>query len=141
MPSKTPAPPAKTPTKAPAPAAKQVIVAIKVKFELNTPDRLRRVSFGLEKDTQGDDVTWKINFKLFEREKKTDDFGDPIVSLDVEVDKTLNNKAEKAALSGLTTGQSAHAVGTASEDAKAAAEGEIDEEDAKQSVQNTLKKK
>lgn len=44
-------------------------------------DRLRRVIFGLEKDTQADTVIWKINFQLFERDNKTHDFGDAIVPL------------------------------------------------------------
>ena len=117
------------------------VIKLKVNFQLNTPNGLRRVIFGLEKDaTSGKVVVWTINFQLFERAKKSDPFGDPIVSLDVEVDKALNAKAEKAA-KGLTAGQSAHALGPAAEDAKAAEAGEIDQEDAQQTVQNTLKKK
>ena len=117
------------------------VIKLKVNFQLNTPNGLRRVIFGLEKDaTSGKVVVWTINFQLFERAKKSDPFGDPIVSLDVEVDKALNAKAEKAA-KGLTAGQSAHALGPAAEDAKAAENGEIDQEDAEQTVQNTLKKK
>lgn len=117
------------------------VIKLKVNFQLNTPNGLRRVIFGLEKDaTSGTIVVWTINFQLFERAKKSDPFGDPIVSLDVEVDKALNAKAEKAA-KGLTAGQSAHALGPAAEDAKAAEDGEIDQEDAQQTIQNTLKKK
>src|SRR5262245_2560600 len=117
------------------------IIKLKVNFQLNTPNGLRRVIFGLEKDaTSGNVVVWTINFQLFERAKKSDPFGDPIVQLDVEVDKALNAKAEKAA-KGLTAGQSAHALGPAAEDAKAAEEGEIDQADAEQTIQNTLKKK
>jgi hypothetical protein len=120
---------------------KATVIKLKVNFQLNTPNGLRRVIFGLEKDaTSGNVVQWTINFQLFERAKKSDPFGDPIVSLDVEVDKALNAKAEKAA-QGLTAGQSAHALGPAAEDAKAAESGEIDQEDAEQTVQNTLKKK
>lgn len=122
-------------------ATKATVIKLKVNFQLNTPNGLRRVIFGLEKDaTSGNVVQWSINFQLFERAKKSDPFGDPIVSLDVEVDKALNAKAEKAA-KGLTAGQSAHALGPAAEDAKAAEEGEIDPEDAQQTIQNTLKKK
>ncbi len=117
------------------------VIKLKVNFQLNTPNGLRRVIFGLEKDaTSGKVVVWTINFQLFERAKKSDPFGDPIVSLDVEVDKALNAKAEKAA-KGLTAGQSAHALGPAAEDAKAAENGEIEQEDAEQTIQNTLKKK
>jgi hypothetical protein len=115
------------------------IIKIKVHFELNTPNGLRRVIFGLEKDTQGKIVIWKINFQLFQRQKKTDPFGDAIVTLDVEVDKELNAKAEKAS-KGLTSKQTAHALGPAADDAKAAQEGEIEQEEAEMTVQNTLKK-
>ena len=123
-------------------ATKATVIKLKVNFQLNTPNGLRRVIFGLEKDATGGKnvVVWTINFQLFERAKKSDPFGDAIVTLDVEVDKALNAKAEKAA-KGLTAGQSAHALGPAAEDAKAAESGDIDEEDAQQTIQNTLKKK
>ena len=117
------------------------IIKLKVNFELNTPNGLRRVIFGLSKDaSSGQTVIWTIDFQLFERAKKTDPYGDAIVTLNVEVDKALNSKAEKAS-KGLTAGQSAHALGPAADDAKAAENGEIDEEDAQQTIQNTLKKK
>ena len=123
------------------PKPKSTIVKLKVNFELNTPNGLRRVIFGLEKDaTSGNLVVWTINFQLFERAKRTDPYTDAIVTLNVEVDKALFPKAEKAA-QGLTPGQSAHALGPAADDAKAAADGEIDEEDAQDTIQNTLKKK
>lgn len=117
------------------------IIKLKVNFELNTPNGLRRVIFGLSKDaSSGTTVIWTIDFQLFERAKKTDPYGDAIVTLNVEVDKALNAKAEKAA-KGLTAGQSAHALGPAADDAKAAEAGEIDEDEAQETVQNTLKKK
>lgn len=123
------------------PKPKSTIIKLKVNFELNTPNGLRRVIFGLEKDaTSGSVVVWTINFQLFERTKKSDPYGDAIVTLNVEVDKALFPKAEKAA-QGLSPAQSAHALGPAAEDAKAAADGEIDEEEAQETVQNTLKKK
>ena len=117
------------------------IIKLKVNFELNTPNGLRRVIFGLSKDaSSGQTVIWTIDFQLFERAKKSDPYGDAIVTLNVEVDKALNSKAEKAS-KGLTAGQSAHALGPAADDAKAAEDGEIDPEDAQQTIQNTLKKK
>ena len=122
-------------------ATKATVIKLKVNFELNTPNGLRKVIFGLEKDaTSGTTVVWTINFQLFERAKKTDPWGDAIVTLNVEVDKALNSKAEKAS-KGLTAGQSAHALGPAADDAKAAEDGEIDPEDAQATIQNTLKKK
>jgi hypothetical protein len=120
-------------------ASKSTIIKIKVSFELNTPNGLRRVVFGLEKDTQGSIVIWKINFQLFERAKKTDPFGDAVVSLVVEVTKELHDKAEKAS-KALTPGQSAHAIGPAAEDAKAAKAGDIEVDEAKETIENTLRK-
>jgi hypothetical protein len=122
-------------------APKQTIVAIKVKFELNSKDGLRRIQFGLEKDTAGDTVTWKINFALFERAKRTDPYAGALVTLDVEVDSKLNSRAEEAAKSGLTAGQAAHALGPAADDVKGTTTGEVSQEDAQDTVQSTLKKK
>jgi hypothetical protein len=119
-------------------SSNRTIIAIKVNFQLNTPDGLRRVIFGLEKDTQGNTIIWKINFQLFERANKTDAFADAIVTLNVEVDSQLNPQAETAAVNGLTAPQSAHALGPAADDAKASAQGDIDPDDAKQTVQDTL---
>ena len=126
---------------APAGDPKRIVVGIKVKFELNSKNGLRRVIFGLEKDTQGDDIIWKINFELFERTKKSDPYGDALINLDVEVDTQLNKKAEDTAHNGLTPGQAAHALGPAADDAKAAANGELDKDEASDTVQAILKKK
>jgi hypothetical protein len=125
-----------------SPALQQrVVIGIKVHFVLNTLDGLRRVIFGLEKDTQGTEIKWTINFQLFERQNKTDDFGDAIVDVDVEVDTDLHDKAEKTAHSrSLTPPQSAHAVGPAADDAKAAEAGDIDHSDANDTIQDTLNK-
>lgn len=125
----------------PAGDPKRIVVGIKVKFELNSKNGLRRVIFGLEKDTQGDDIIWKINFELFERTKKSDPYGDALINLDVEVDTQLNKKAEDTAHNGLTPGQAAHALGPAADDAKAAANGELEKDEASETVQATLKKK
>jgi hypothetical protein len=122
----------------PAKLNNSTIIKIKVNFELNTPNGLRRVLFGLEKDTQGNIVIWKIHFQLFQRQKKTDPFEDAIVTLDVEVDKELHDKAAKAS-QGLTPKQSAHALGPAADDVKAAKEGDIELEEARKTVQNTVK--
>jgi hypothetical protein len=127
-------------TKTAAAAKKSSVIGVKVRFELITKDKLRRVVFGLEKDTEGNVVMWKIDFELFEREKKGDAWDEAIIVLQVELEKALNAKAEKA-LKGLTPGQSAHALGPAADDAKAAKEGEIDEDEAKETVANTLRQK
>jgi len=119
------------------------VIAIKVNFELNTPNGLRRVVFGLEKDTKQKEkvVVWLIHFQLFERTKTSDPFGDPIVKLDVEVDKELFDKAEATSKKkALSAGQTAHVLGPAANDAKAAKAGEIEQEDADDTIQNALKK-
>lgn len=119
---------------------KSTVIKLKVHFELNTPNGLRKVIFGLEKDaTAANIVSWKIDFQLFERSKKTDPWGDAIITLNVEVDKKLFPRAEVAA-QGLTPAQTAHALGPAADDARAASEGEIDPEEAQETVQNTLNK-
>jgi hypothetical protein len=119
-------------------APKRELVKIHVRFVLNTPDGLRRVSFELEKDT-GDDsvVSWKITFQLFERAKKSDPFGDALVDLLVEVDSKLNSKAQAVADDGMTPGQAAFALGPASDTAKDPA---ASDEKKSTTVQNTLKK-
>jgi hypothetical protein len=118
------------------------VIAIKVHFELITKDKLRKVVFGLEKDTEGTKVIWKINFQLFEKSKKTDtSWGEAIVDVEIEVDKVLQPKAEKVALTGMTAGMQAHALGPAAEDQKLAAAGELSQKKADQTTQNTLKKK
>jgi hypothetical protein len=122
-------------------ATSSTVIGIKVKFELITKDRLRKVMFGLEKNTVGNKVTWKIDFEMFEREKKTDPFGDAIVNVEIEVDKELHPKAEKVALTGMTAGQQAHALGPAADDQKAAEAGELPQAKADRTTQNTLKKK
>jgi hypothetical protein len=123
-------------------ANKPTVISIKVHFELITTDKLRRVIFGLEKDTKGNQINWTINFKLFERDQKSDPWDtDPMIDLEVEVDTVLNPKAEQTALKGMTPGQEAHALGPAAEDAKAAEEGELDQSEANATVLNTLKKK
>jgi hypothetical protein len=129
-----------TPSKAKSNKPKSQIIKLKVNFELNTPNGLRKVIFGLEKDaTAANLVKWSIDFQLFERSKKTDPWGDAIVTLNVDVDKKLFPKAE-AATQGLTAAQSAHALGPAADDAAAAEAGEIDREEAQDTVQNTLNK-
>ena len=122
-------------------ATSSTVIGIKVKFELITNDRLRKVMFGLEKNTVGNKVTWKIDFEMFEREKKTDPFGDAIVKVEIEVDKELHPKAEKVALTGMTAGQQAHALGPAADNQKAAEAGELPQSKADRTTQNTLKKK
>ena len=118
--------------------AKRELVKIHVKFTLNTPDGLRRVTFDLEKDTDEEGkVSWKIAFQLFERAKKADPFGDALVDMLVEVDSKLNSKAQAMADEGMTTPQAAFTIGPAADTVK---DPEISVERKAATVQNTLKK-
>ena len=114
---------------------KRDVSDIKVSFTLNTKNGLRRVIFTLEKTTKDDVVKWIITFQLFEREKKTDPFGDPIVDLRVEVETPLFNKAEKMANSGMTDRQAAYAIGPGADKSK-----NRDKPKARKAVQDTLNK-
>jgi hypothetical protein len=129
--------PSKVAPSAPVTVKKQV-VKVHVKFTLNTPDGKRRVIFDLEKNTADDGVvTWKINFQLFERERKSDTFGDAIVDLEVEVDSKLNNKAQAMFDNGMTPPQAAFASGPAADTAK---DPDVDDETKADTVQKTVKK-
>ena len=127
----------------PSPAlGKQAIVGISVRLELNSKDQLRRVIFNLSKDNlPKNKVQWKIGFELFERAKKSEDFV-KLIGLDVDVSTKNNPNAELVAQrKKLTIKQSAHAIGTAADLAKGAANNEIPEEIAKESAEATLAQK
>jgi len=114
-------------------------IALKVSFTLNTPDGLRQISFGLEKDTDGTNVNWTITFVLFERTDTTKSFGDPIVSLNVFVASSLHAHAETAAHNGLTPVQTAHATGPAADAAKAVQAGDMPLPVGNKIIQNSIK--
>lgn len=114
-------------------------IALKVSFTLNTPDGLREISFGLEKDTDGISVAWTITFVLFERTDTTKEFGDPIVSLNVFVAPSLHANAETAAHSGLKPSQTAHATGPGADAAKAVQAGTMPLPVGNKIIQNSLK--
>ena len=114
-------------------------IALKVDFELNTPDGLRHISFGLEKDTDGTKVNWTITFVLSERTDTNTPFGDPLVSLRVFVATALHAHAQTAAQKGLTAAQTAHATGPAADAAKAVHDGTMPLPTGNKIIQNTLK--
>jgi hypothetical protein len=113
-------------------------IALKVSFTLNTPDGLREISFGLEKDTDGAKVDWTITFTLYERTDASKPFGDPVVSLNVFVAAALHANAETAAKNGLTPAQTAQATGPAADAAKAAHEGTLPLPVASKIIQSSL---
>lgn len=118
--------------------------SISVDIEVTTKDRLRKVVFGLDKKTaDSGDVTWTIDFKLFERDNKTDEFGDPLVKLDAVVVKKANfDKAEATAVAGkFTAAQTEHALGPAAVDAKRFKDGKITQEKAEATAERTVAKR
>ncbi len=132
-----PAPlPAATPATGTMPPALQI--ALKVNFTLNTPDGLRQISFGLEKDTDGISTDWTLTFVLYERTNPTVDFGNPVVSLTVFVATPLQANAETAAHNGLTPAQAAHATGPAADAAKAVSTGDLPLPLGNRIIQNSL---
>ena len=94
--------------------------------------------FGLAKNTTGTDIQWQIHFTLFERAKRTDPFGDPIVKLDVDVHTSLAASAEALAHSKPTPEQAAEIVGPVSEDAKAVKANQITKPEFDESAQSVL---
>lgn len=118
--------------------------SISVDIEVMTKDRLRKVVFGLDKETaDSGDVRWTIDFKLFEREKTTDAFGDPLVKLDAVIVKKANfDKAEATAVAGtFTAAQTEHALGPAAVDAKRFKDGKITREKAERTAERTVAKR
>ena len=117
---------------------KRTVISLAVNFELNTTNGLRRVIFGLEKDTKGDKVEWQIHFSLFERAKRTDDFGAAIVKVDVDVKTELHSNAELLAHSKPTPEQAGEIVGPVADDAKALKAKEITKSEFDESAQSAL---
>jgi hypothetical protein len=95
-------------------------IAVDVQFTLVTPDKLRKVEFGLTKSVEGTDILWTIRFELFERGSAIGPFPDaPEISLTVKVNPALNARAEAAA-KGLSPHQEAQATGPAAVAVRAA---------------------
>lgn len=113
-------------------------IALKVSFTLNTPDGLRQISFGLEKDTDGITTDWTITFVLYERTDPSAAFGAAVVSLTVFVATPLQTNAETAAHQGLTPAQAAHATGPAADAAKAVSAGSLPLPMGNKIIQRTL---
>ena len=87
------------------------VVSISVDLGVTTPDQLRHIAFGLEKDTADDDtLTWTIHFAFQTRQSTSDAFVDE-VTLDVKVKVKNFNKAEATAHDGLSDPQVNHLNG------------------------------
>ena len=116
------------------------IVALSIRFELQTRNELRKVIFGLDRGTKDGIVEWKINFELYERQKKTDKFV-KLIDLDVEVQAKHNKAAEQTARKGMTEPQTRHALGAGAIAAKRLTAGKTTEERAKSSIERTMEKR
>ena len=123
------------------PAAAKIIKAISVDLEVMTSDRLNKIIFGLDKATNEESVDWTIEFQFLEREKKTEEFGDPLVKLKIAVKKPNHQVAEETALKGLNGRQSEHLLGPALVATKRLEAGETTEEKAAAVIERTLPKR
>jgi len=122
-------------------AGTKTLKSISVDLEVMTPDRLKKVIFGLDKEVDAESVHWTINFQLLEREKKSDEFGDPLVKLTVDVKKSNNELAEETATKGLNSGQSEHLLGPGVSAAQKLKAGKTTEEKAAAVIERTLPKR
>ena len=83
------------------------ILSVHVVVDVLSKDRLRKFSFGFDKTTDESAVeSWVVHFKLLERAKKEDAFGEEaVINVDVEL-KTKNfPKAAVTADKGFNTAQ------------------------------------
>jgi hypothetical protein len=119
------------------PKSQKQIVAISVKLEVITPDKLRKIIFGLTKGTDDGMTTWTINFELHDREKKADEFG-KVIDLDVEVKSKNHPLAEETATKGLNRPQVEHAVLRAAPAAKKLAAGKTSQPAAERTIEGVL---
>jgi hypothetical protein len=105
---------------------------------IDPDEKLIKVDFGLAKACNDDGtVTWKIDFKFFERDEATKPFGDPLISFDLVVGKDNHVAAEKAATAGLTEDQEQQAL-AAGDTAKAVKTGDATIDDAKTDAEAVL---
>ena len=127
-------------TSAKQPVVKHQIVSLSVDLGVTTPDKLRHVAFGLQKDTHDDGViAWEIDFALLERAKASDAFTD-IVTLTVKVKSKNNSAAEATATEGLTDAQVTHLSGPVAVAAQKLAAGTFTEDQTARVVEGTLAK-
>ena len=87
------------------------IVSISVDLGVTTPDGMRHIDFGLEKDTADDDsVTWTIHFAFQTRATTSAPFTDE-VTLKITVKTRDFEQAQATATEGLSEPQIAHLNG------------------------------
>lgn len=122
-------------------AGTKTLKSISVDLEVMTADRLKKVIFGLDKEVDAEEIHWTITFQLLSREKKTDEFGDPLVKLTVDVKENHNDLAEETATKGLNSSQSEHLLGPGVAAAEKLHAGTTTEDKAGAVVERTLPKR
>jgi hypothetical protein len=114
------------------------VVSISVDLGITTPDQLRHIAFGLEKDTADDGtVLWTIHFAMQARESTSDNFVDQ-VNLDVTVKVKNFNKAEATAHEGFSDPQVGHLNGPVTAVSQLHAQGNATDNQLSRVVEGTI---
>lgn len=119
----------------------RTLKAISVDLEVMTTDRLKKIVFGLDKSVEDDETSWAIDFQFFQRDKKSEEFGDALVKLKIDVKKTNHTAAEATAVKGLNSSQTEHLLGPGVIAAQRLNEGKTTEEKATAVIERTLPKR
>ena len=86
------------------------LIHLKVTFTVITSDNLKKIVFGLTKDTKDGNETWTINFALSDKQKATDADFSPRVTADIELELALHQLAEETATDGLNDTQATTSI-------------------------------
>jgi hypothetical protein len=109
---------------------------ISVDLEVVTPDQLRKITFGLERDCNNDGTaSWTIHFEL--DEATTPGTFHELVKLDVDINQENHAKAETTATNGLDANQTAQAF-VAGDTAKAYKLGQATIDDVKSDTNDVI---
>ena len=123
-----------------SPIVKHQIVSISVDLGVTTPDNLRHIEFGLEKDTADDGtISWTIDFKFQERAKVDDTFTD-VVTLHIKVKEKHNDAAQATATEGLSDPQVDHLNGAVTVASQQHAQGKVTDGQLSNLVEGTIPK-
>lgn len=115
------------------------LIALCMQFEVMSPDSLNRAIVRLDKESSGKTATWNMDYALGRRDRKTEDFGEPIGQVGVEVRPSLHPQAEKAARHGFTTAQAKYAIGPTASTVRRYIAGTVSLGKAKKSVEDILR--
>jgi len=109
-----------------------------VDLGVTTPDQLRHIAFGLEKDTNDDGtVTWTIHFAFQTRQSTSDTFVDE-VTLDLKVKVKDFIQAEATAHEGLSDPQVNHLNGPVTAVSQLHAQGQASDNQLSRVVEGTV---